>query len=104
MPKRVVGVIVFAALVAAAVGGAYWLSRPDQVSAAVPKAAPAAGSCWKVDSTRAADAFPWPGRPVDCGDPHTAEVFQVGQVDRELAARARDATGDDAKVDRTVMG
>jgi hypothetical protein len=103
MRKPLVAVIIFVALVAAVVGGAYWLSRPAEVSAAVPKAAPPVGSCWKVDSATAAKPFPWPGRPVGCADPHTVEVFQVGQVDRQLAAQARDAKGDDAKVERTVM-
>jgi hypothetical protein len=101
--KRFVGVIVFVVLVAAIVGGSYWLAQPDKVSAAMPKGAPAPGSCWKVDPAAAAAAFPWPGHAVDCGTAHTAEVFQVGQVNRELAAQARQGAGDEAKVAQRLM-
>jgi hypothetical protein len=96
-------VIVFAVLVVLAAGGAYWLSRPSAVSAALPKAAPATGSCWQVDKAAAGKPFPWPGRSVDCGGTHTAEVFLLGQVDRELAAQVRDAAGDEAKAAQQVM-
>jgi len=103
MRKSLVAVLVFVALVAVAGGGAYWVTRPDEVSAALPAAAPAVGSCWKIDSRTGAEPFPWPGRPVDCGGAHTAEIFQLGQVDRELAARARDAEGDEARASRQLM-
>jgi hypothetical protein len=102
MRKPLIAVIVSVAL-AAVVGGGYLLSRPDEVSAARPEAAPAIGSCWKVDSRAGATPFPWPGPAVDCAQTHTAEVFQVGQVDRGLAAQARDADGDQEKAARTAM-
>ena len=101
--KRLFGLIVFVVLAALVAGGAYWLSRPAKVSAEKPKAAPAVGSCWNVDPGAAGSAFPWPGGPVDCGRAHTAEVFHVGQVDRELAAKAENSTGDDAKVSQSLM-
>jgi len=90
-------------LVALVAGGAYWLTRPAEVSAERPKGAPAAGSCWDVDAKSAAAPFPWPGKAVDCKAGHTAEVFYVGQVDRKLAAKAAAAKGDDAKVDHALM-
>jgi hypothetical protein len=92
--------VVAAALVA---GGSYWLTRPDKVSAERPGDAPAAGSCWNVDEKAVAGAMPWPGRPVDCAARHTAEVFLVGQVDRELAAKAAAAKGDEAKLQQNLM-
>jgi hypothetical protein len=101
--KRYAGLIVFVALVVLAAGGAYWLSRPGKVSAALPKAAPGLGSCWQVDKETAGRPFPWPGRAVDCGGTHTAEVFQLGQVDRELAAQVRDAGRDEARAGQALM-
>lgn len=103
MRKPFVAVIVFVALVAAILGGSYWLTRPDTVSAALPKGAPPPGSCWQVEAAAAASAFPWPGKALACGERHTAEVFHVGQVDRELAAQAQRATGDERKVAQNLM-
>ncbi|GAA1802967.1 hypothetical protein GCM10009835_22310 [Planosporangium flavigriseum] len=85
------------------VGGVYWLTLPEKVSAERPKGTPAVGSCWNVDEGHAAGGFPWPGAPVACTAPHTAEVFLVGQVDRELAAKAARSKGDDAKVQQALM-
>jgi hypothetical protein len=98
-----IGLAVFVVLAAAVAAGAYWLSRPEKVSAARPEAAPAVGSCWNVDEKGAAGAFPWPGAPVACTARHTAEVFLVGQVDRELTAKATSAKGTDAKVAQNLM-
>jgi hypothetical protein len=97
----VIGLVVVAVVLVAA--GAYWLTRPQKASAKPPKDAPVAGSCWNIDEKAAATAFPWPGAPVDCTARHTAEVIFVGQVDRELAAKAVSAKGDGAKVQQNVM-
>jgi Septum formation len=98
-------ILIFVVALLGVVGGAYWLTRPASagISATPPKAAPATGSCWLVDEKAAASAFPWPGKPVDCAARHTAEVFFVGQVDRELAARAATAKGEDAKLQQNLM-
>nr|WP_240943229.1 septum formation family protein [Planosporangium thailandense] len=79
------------------------MTRPKTVSAERPKGAPAVGSCWNVSEEAVAAAFPWPGAPVGCTASHTAEVFLVGQVDRELAAKAAAAKGDEAKVGQSLM-
>jgi hypothetical protein len=100
---RFLGLIVFVVLAALLAGGAYWLSRPAKVSADKPKAAPAVGSCWNVDAAAAGSTFPWPGGPVDCAQAHTAEVIHVGQVDRELAAKAENGDDNDAKVSQNLM-
>jgi hypothetical protein len=101
--KRLIGFAAFTVAVALIVGGAYWLSRPEKVGAERPKSAPSVGSCWNVNEAAASGTFPWPGAPVDCAARHTAEVFLVGQVDRELAAKAAGAKGDDAKVAQNLM-
>jgi hypothetical protein len=101
--KRLIGLAVVVVLAALVAGGAYWLTRPEKVSAKPPADTPAVGSCWNVDEKGAANAFPWPGKPVDCTARHTAEVFLVGQVDRELTARAASAKGDDAKLQQNLM-
>jgi hypothetical protein len=101
--KGLVGIVTFVALVGVVVGVVYWLTRPATVSADRPKAAPPQGSCWNVDTAAAAEAFPWPGSPVDCTGSHTAEVFHVGQVNRELAAKAASGKGDDAKITQNLM-
>jgi hypothetical protein len=98
-----IALTVFVVGVALVAGGAYWLTRPEQVSAERPKDAPAAGSCWNVNEKVAESAFPWPGPPVDCAAPHTAEIFFAGQVDRELAAKAARAKGDEAKLQQNLM-
>src|SRR5690348_4040924 len=94
----VAGVALAAALAAVAV---YRLTRP--ADAGPPEGTPRAGSCWAVDEAAARQAFPWPGRPVDCASEHTAEVFHVNQVDPELAARAKTAKGDEAKLQQNLM-
>jgi Septum formation len=105
MRRRWIGLIVFVVLAAVAAGVAWWVSRPDpdQVSARTPAGAPVAGSCWNVDEKTAGTAYPWPGKPVDCASRHTAEVYLVGQVDRDLAARTAKAKGNDAKLGRNLM-
>jgi hypothetical protein len=101
--KPLIGLTVFVVLAALVAGVVYWLTRPDEVSAERPEGAPAAGSCWNVNEKVAETAFPWPGAPVDCAVPHTAEVFFVGQVDRQLAAKAARANGDEAKLQQNLM-
>jgi hypothetical protein len=101
--KPLIGLLTFVGLVAVVVVVAYWLSRPETISATPPKGTPAAGSCWNVDEKAAAITFPWPGSAVDCTARHTAEVFYVGQVDRKLAAKAAGAKGDDAKISQSLM-
>ncbi len=98
-------ILIFVVALLGVVGGAYWLTHPASadISATPPKAAPATGSCWLVDEKAAAAAFPWPGKPVDCTARHTAEVFFVGQVDRELAGQAATAKGEDAKIQQNLM-
>jgi hypothetical protein len=97
--------VAFVVALLAVVGGAYWLSHPAAatVSAAKPKGAPATGSCWYVDEKTVATALPWPGRPVACTAQHTAEVFFVGQVDRDLAAKTAGSKGDQAKINQNLM-
>ncbi|MGC9668184.1 septum formation family protein [Planosporangium sp. 12N6] len=103
MRKPLIALTVFAIVAALVAGGFYWLTRPEKVSAQRPAGAPATGTCWNVSEQAAVTAFPWPGSPVDCTAPHTAEVFLVGQVDRELAAKAARAKGDDAKLQQNLM-
>jgi hypothetical protein len=98
-----IAVTVFVVLVALVGGGVYWLTRPAKASTERPKDAPAAGSCWNVNEKAAATAFPWPGTSVDCAAPHTAEVFFIGQVNREVAAKAARAKGDEAKLQQNLM-
>jgi Septum formation len=90
-------------LVAAGAAGAWWLARPDRVDAKTPAGAPATGSCWQVDEKVAGTAFPWPGKAVDCTASHTAEVFYVGQVAADLAAKAAGSKGEDAKINQNLM-
>jgi hypothetical protein len=97
--RRVV-LAVLAGLVALGVigGGIWWFGRPEPVSGAKPAGAPAVGSCWTVDAAASREAHPWPGRPVDCAQPHTVEIFLLGQVNADLIRQARDGEGDDAKL------
>ncbi|TML30944.1 MAG: hypothetical protein E6G35_05475 [Actinobacteria bacterium] len=92
------------ALVAAAVAaGVWWINQGDPIPDHPPASAPKVGSCWTVSPQTARRALPWPGRPVDCAGPHTAEVYHVGQVDRDLVQRARAASGDDRTVAVNLM-
>lgn len=104
MPKRWT-ILIFVVALLAVVGGAYWLTRPASagISTTPPEGAPATGSCWLVDEKVAAIAFPWPGKPVDCTARHTAEVFYVGQVDRDLAAKTANSKGDEARINQNLM-
>src|SRR2546423_5450532 len=96
--------LVFVAVVAAAVAvGVWWINQGDPIPDHRPASAPKVGSCWTVSPQTARRALPWPGRPVDCAGPHTAEVYHVGQVDRDLVQRARAASGDDRTVAVNLM-
>jgi hypothetical protein len=95
------GVLVVAVLVGA--GVLAWINRDEPIPTTVPAAAPRVGSCWTVDAAAAQRALPWPGAPVDCGQPHTAEVYHVGQVDHDLISRARGAKGDGTTIATNLM-
>jgi hypothetical protein len=106
MSRRWLGPVIFVAVIALLAGGGYWLSRPTSVAAeqpAAPKAAPATGSCWTVDAAAAEAALPWPGSPVDCAAPHTAEVMLVARVDPALVDQAANAEGDDRRLAENLM-
>lgn len=97
---RLVGVAVIAMLAGVVV---WWINRGDPIPDKPPSTAPAVGTCWTVGPLTAKKAMPWPGKPVDCAGPHTAEVYQVGQVDHDLISRARARSGDDRTVAVNLM-
>jgi hypothetical protein len=90
-------------LAVGAAGVVWWINRGESIPTHPPAGAPRVGSCWTVSPQTAKRALPWPGRPVDCAGPHTAEVYHVGQVDRDLVSRARGAKGDDRTVAVNLM-
>ena len=91
-------------LLAVAVGaGVWWINRSEPIPTKPPANAPALGACWAVQPADAGQALPWPGSAVPCTSAHTAEVYHVGQVDRDLISRARGAKGDDATVATNLM-
>ncbi len=95
--------LLLAAVALVAVGVLWWINRAPSIPEHPPASAPAVGSCWTVSPQTAKRALPWPGKPVNCAGPHTAEVYHVGQVDRDLVSRARGAKGDDQKVAVNLM-
>jgi hypothetical protein len=98
------GRLVAVGLIAVAVGaGVWWINRSEPIPTRPPASAPKVGDCWAVQPAAAAKAMPWPGSAVPCGSAHSAEIFHVGQVDRDLISKARSAKGDDAKVARNLM-
>jgi hypothetical protein len=97
---RLIGIGVIAVLAAAVV---WWINRDEPIPDQPPSSAPKVGSCATVSPQTAKKAMPWPGKPVDCADRHTAEVYHVGQVDRDLIARARAKSGDDRTVAVNLM-
>lgn len=97
---RLVGVAVIAALAGVVV---WWINRGEPIPDRPPSTAPAVGTCWTVGPQTAKKAMPWPGKPVDCAGPHTAEVYHVGQVDHDLIQRARARSGDDRTVAVNLM-
>jgi len=97
---RLTAIAVFAVLVGGAV---WWINRSEPIPTKPPANAPKAGECWAIPSDQTPKAMPWPGGPVSCSSAHTAEMVQVGQVDRELTSKARVATGDDAKIAQGLM-
>jgi hypothetical protein len=95
--------LLLAAVALVAIGVVWWVNRAPSIPERPPAGAPAVGSCWKVSPETAKRALPWPGKPVDCAGPHTAEVYHVGQVDRDLVSRARGAKGTDQTVAVNLM-
>ena len=101
-PWRVrLAVVAVCGLVAA--GAVWWINRDAPVPTKLPASAPQVGSCWLVDPTAAQATLPWPGGPLDCAKPHTAEVYHVGQVDADLVRRARGAKGDETTIATNLM-
>ena len=92
--KRVA--IVLAVL--AVLGGLYWMYERGQgrdIPSTAPAGAPKEGTCYKVDAAGAKAALPWDGRPVDCADAHTVELFHVAQVGKDLLHRLDAAKGEE---------
>ncbi|HKT02586.1 MAG TPA: septum formation family protein [Rugosimonospora sp.] len=90
-------------VVAAAAVAIWFATRPPPVSAKMPAAAPAVGTCWSVDSATAQGTLPWSGGAVSCSAAHTAEIILTGQVDRTLVRQSRSGDTDQAKVARSLM-
>lgn len=90
-------------LVAVIVSVLWLTNRSSAVPGKPPAAAPAVGSCWNVADTTVTSLLPWSSTPVDCAGKHTAEVFYVGQVDRDLVRNGRTAKGQDAQVNTLLM-
>jgi hypothetical protein len=100
--KSLVGPALIVLVVAA--GLSIWLlNRPDPIPTEPPASAPALDSCWAVDIAATQGTMPWPGRPVACTAPHTAEVYHVGQVDKKLISDARGAKGSQATIANSLM-
>ncbi len=79
--RRVLPVAIAALVLAGIALGLYFANRQGPIPTS-SSASPAVGSCWNVTSVSA--PMPWPGQPVDCATPHTAEIFYAAQVDRSL--------------------
>jgi hypothetical protein len=98
------GLVLLAVAALGTAGVVWWVNR---AGAAIPEhppaSAPGVGTCWKLDKAAATRSLPWPGKPVDCAGDFAVEVFHVGQVDRELVSRARDAKGDERTVAVNLM-
>jgi hypothetical protein len=95
--------LVFLAVLALLAGGVYWAIRPREIPTTPPSGAPKVGSCWTVDEAAAHNAFPWSGSPVDCAQPHTMEVFHVGQVDHALIREKDSKEGQNAAIAQSLM-
>src|SRR5262249_7684764 len=93
-----------AVVVIAVVSVVIWLAnRSAPIPTKPPATAPAVGSCCNVDGATIGGQMPWPGAPVACTAPHTAEVAVVGQVDAKLVRNAQRAKGQDAQVNAFLM-
>jgi Septum formation len=102
--RRVLPAIVGGLLAVALVGGlVWWFGRPEPVSTQTPAGAPGVDTCWRVDQVDTRGAHPWPATPVDCAQPHTVDIFTVGQVDPDLVRQARDAEGEAATLAENLM-
>jgi hypothetical protein len=98
-----IGLAVLVVAVLAVAGVVAWVNRDEPIPTAVPAGAPKVGSCWTVDAATARGALPWPAGQVDCAQPHTAEVYHVGQVDHDLIGHARGAKGDETTIATNLM-
>ena len=103
MSRAWISRLVFLAVLALLAGGVYWALRPREIPTTPPTGAPKAGSCWAVDDPTAHQAFPWPGNPVDCAQPHTMEIFHVGQVDHALIREKDSKEGQNAAIAQSLM-
>jgi hypothetical protein len=88
--------LILALVLAAVLGGVYWLIRPKDrvIPTKPPAAAPAVGSCWAIDEATAEKALPWTSNATPCASEHTAEVFYVGQAGQDLLRRFDQAKKD----------
>jgi Septum formation len=93
-----------AVVLIAVVSVVIWLAnRSAPIPTKPPASAPAVGSCWNVDGAAIGGQMPWPGAPLACTAPHTAEVSAVGQVDAKLVRNAQRAKGQNAEVNSFLM-
>lgn len=97
---RLIGIGVVAVV---AIGVVWWINRDAPIPDQPPKGAPGVGTCWTVSPKTAQRAYPWPGKAVDCAGPHTAEVYHVGQADKDLVKRSRAKSGEDRTVAVNLM-
>jgi hypothetical protein len=95
--------IAAAVVVALAIAGFWWLSRPEKIPTSAPAGTPAAGSCWNVPADAARGTLPWPGSAVECTAGHTVEIYHVGQVDRDLIRQDHKAKGDEKVIADNLM-
>jgi hypothetical protein len=98
-----IGLVLLAVAALGTAVAVWWFNRAEAIPEHPPATAPGVGTCWKLDREAAKHELPWPGKPVDCAADFTVEVFHVGQVDRELISRARDAKGDERTVAVNLM-
>ncbi len=101
--RRFVPIAIAVVIIAVVAGLLLWVNRGGSIPTKPPSSAPAAGSCWNLDTGTAGGQAPWPGRPVGCDTPHTVEVFYVGQVDHALIVNQRRASGQQKQVNSLVM-
>ncbi len=103
MSRRLMPVAVAVLVLAVIATALWWFNRSTAIPSALPKSAPAVGSCWDVDAHVISDTLPWPGDPVACTAPHTAEIFYTGQVDHALLKAAKTAKGSAAQVNDVLI-
>jgi Septum formation len=101
--RRVLPVTVAVIVLAAAGVAVWWFGRTAPIPSTLPTGAPAVGSCWNEPAATLSGTDPFPGRPVPCTGPHTAEVYATGQVQHQLLRTERTATGQAAAVNRVLI-